>query len=238
MCTVTFVPKRSGCLVAMNRDDLRSRERALAPEVRTVGSTQAVYPMEIGGGTWCGANAHGLIFTLLNWHVAKGTKQRTRGEVIPSVLPCSNLQDVESKLEQMRFDGMLPFRLIGFSTVEKAIREWRWNGTMLAQISHSWKLGHWFSSGMSDECAESTRRPVCVAAQRQASAGSAAWVRRLHRSHVPERGAFSICVHRPDAATLSYTEFLSTPRSTTVRYISGNPCERKLGMVTTILKTT
>ena len=235
MCTVTFVPKRLGCLVAMNRDDMRTREQALAPEVRAVGSTTAAYPMERGGGTWCGANAHGLIFALLNWHVAKGTKQRTRGEVIPSVLGCPNLNEVKKMIEHLHFVGMLPFRLIGFSTSEKAIREWRWDGARVDGISHPWELGHWFSSGMSDESAEAARRPVCVAAEQDATARSAAWVRRLHRSHQPERGAFSICVHRPDAATLSYTEFLSTPRRITVRYLPGSPCEHQTAMVTTIL---
>ena len=35
---------------------------------------------------------------------------------------------------------------------------------------------------------------------------SLAWMRRLHRSHVPAPGPFSICVHREDARTVSYTE--------------------------------
>jgi len=232
MCTVTFVPKRYGCLVAMNRDDMRTRPQALTPEVRQTGDLKSVYPTEPGGGTWCGANERGLIFTLLNWHVAKGTKKRTRGEVIPRVLAFANFEDVQRKLEHMYFAGMLPFRLIGFSIPEKAVREWRWDGAKLTCISHPWTLGHWFSSGMSDEQAEATRRPVCKTAKRQMDAGSAAWVRRLHRSHAPECGAFSICVHRADAATLSYTEVLSTRHGTIMRYLQGNPCERNLHVVT------
>jgi hypothetical protein len=198
----------------------------------------SVYPMEPGGGTWCGANDRGLIFTLLNWHVAKGTKQRTRGEVIPSVLACSTLDEVSTMVTQMALSGMLPFRLIGFATREKAIREWRWDGADTCRISHEWQLGHWFSSGMSDESAEATRRPVCEAARNQPNSGSAVWIRRLHSSHQPERGAFSICVHRPEAATLSYTEVISKPGLTTMRYTSGNPCESGVSPVTTILALT
>jgi hypothetical protein len=232
MCTVTFIPKRYGCIVAMNRDDLRTRPQALPPAVRQTGGLQSVYPSEPGGGTWCGANERGLVFTLLNWHVAKGEKQRTRGDVIPAVLACGDVEQVQAKFGDTHFAGMLPFRLIGFSMGEKAVREWRWDGAKLATISHSWALGHWFSSGMSDEQAEGTRRPVCELAHRQADAGSVAWVRRLHRSHKPERGAFSMCVHRPDAATLSYTEILCTRRQITMRYAQGNPCKRSAMVVT------
>ena len=43
------------------------------------------------------------------------------------------------------------------------------------------------------------------AARNQKFEGRLNWLRRLHRSHLPERGPFSICMHRSDAATVSYT---------------------------------
>jgi hypothetical protein len=35
------------------------------------------------------------------------------------------------------------------------------------------------------------------------------WLRSAHRSHVPAPGPFSVCVHRPDTATVSCTEVKS-----------------------------
>jgi hypothetical protein len=227
MCTVTFIPKAGGCLVGMNRDDLRSRPPALAPAVRRMKGAVAVYPREPEGGTWIGANDRGIVFTLLNWHVRKAVKRRTRGEVIPALLAADSLNAAGRALQAMQLSGMLPFRLVAFSTREKRICEWRWDGGRISRRSHPWRLGHWFSSGLSDRRAASARRPICEGAARQASAGSVAWLRRLHRSHRPRRGAFSFCVHRPEAATLSYTEILCRRSLTVMRYMAGNPCERR-----------
>jgi hypothetical protein len=226
MCTVTFIPKPGGCLVAMNRDDLRSRPPALPPAVRHIERAVAVYPSEPEGGTWIGANDCGIVFTLLNWHVCTVVKQRTRGEVIPALLAADSLKAVERLLRAVNCSGMLPFRLLGFSTREKRICEWRWDGDRITHLSHPWQMGHWFS-GPSDERAAAARRPICLAAARQSSAGSLAWLRRLHRLHRPQRGVFSFCLHHSLAATLSYTEILCRRGLTVMRYTAGNPCERR-----------
>jgi hypothetical protein len=51
-------------------------------------------------------------------------------------------------------------------------------------------------------------------------------LRELHRSHLPEKGDLSVCMHRADAKTVSLTEvsFLSEERM--LRYSLGSPCER------------
>ena len=56
------------------------------------------------------------------------------------------------------------------------------------------------------------------------SAGSRDWLRRLHRSHRPARGAHSTCVHRADAGTVSYTEVEVEARRVRVGYVAGPPC--------------
>ena len=43
-------------------------------------------------------------------------------------------------------------------------------------------------------------------------------LRALHRSHAPMRGPFSICMHRADAATVSYAEVCSRRQRATMRY--------------------
>jgi hypothetical protein len=39
------------------------------------------------------------------------------------------------------------------------------------------------------------------------------------------RGSFSICVHRPDAATVSYTEASFNGGNLSMRYHAGYPCQ-------------
>jgi len=51
----------------MNRDELRSRPRALAPKYFECNGVTAVYPSETLGGTWIAGNLYGQLFALLNW---------------------------------------------------------------------------------------------------------------------------------------------------------------------------
>jgi hypothetical protein len=69
------------------------------------------------------------------------------------------------------------------------------------------------------------RGSTCYESWRRRDAGSAEWLRGLHASHSPVRGSFSICVHRPDAVTVSYTEVVFTGRDLAMRYHAGHPCQ-------------
>jgi hypothetical protein len=51
----------------------------------------------------------------------------------------------------------------------------------------------------------------------------------LHRSHQPDRDAFSVCMHREDAETVSYTEILATRRWAKMRYCARSPCAKETG---------
>jgi hypothetical protein len=102
--------------------------------------------------------------------------------------------------------------------------EWRWNLKQLAMIRHPWESATWISSGLDEAGAQITRGQVFAAARRQRTFGRLEWLRRLHRSHQPERGAYSTCMHREDAATVSYTEIVVAPGNACLRYQAGAPC--------------
>ncbi len=46
----------------------------------------------------------------------------------------------------------------------------------------------------------------------------------FHRSHMPERGAYSVCMHRDDAETLSFTHIHVTHADAKLRYYPAAPC--------------
>ena len=225
MCTLTFSPRPLGFVLGMNRDDMYSRLPAIAPAVYQGGRQQALYPVETGSGTWIAVNQAGLGFALLNWSLPQGDKLHSRGEIIPRLVACSGLEPVVEELSTMNLSGTLPFRLIAVSAQEEGIRECLWNGSGLDFNIQPWKLNHWFSSGLGDALADRSRRPVCQSADPDPEAGSIRWLRKLHKSHAPERGAFSICVHRDDAGTLSYTEVQCDAERVSMGYSPGSPCE-------------
>jgi hypothetical protein len=228
MCTLSFVPREQGYTVAMNRDELLSRAVACPPELVRCGATSAIYPNETEGGTWLAANEYGITLALLNWSDATKAqnqeKQRSRGLVIPALIESPGVSEVNDALRAQPLSGTLPFCLVGIFAREREVREWRWDGQRLAPTRHSWNIRHWFSSGWSDQTAAARRGATFDAARNDADFGSQAWLRRWHRSHMPEPGAFSVCVHREDAVTVSYSEIVCGPAELEFLYQPANPC--------------
>ena len=228
MCTLTFIPKPQGYLLGMNRDERLTRERALVPVAITDSNLRVAYPREgRGGGTWIGSNSAGITFALLNQNAGPYArmKERSRGGIIPALIGSSRFPDAMWHFQHTDLRGMMPFLLVGFFPAEQIISQCRWDGRELQFLRIGWDVHHWFSSGVSDEMARKVRDITCHEAWRRRDAASAEWLRGLHASHVPARGSFSICVHRPDAATVSYTEVAFNGDELTMRYHAGHACQ-------------
>ena len=227
MCSVTFIPQADGFLLGMNRDESRERPAALPPRIFQHGKRAALHPSEKTGGTWIGVNNAGLCCALLNWYSIPTAVTRTRtsrGLVIPALLESSTLAEARAALKNFKLSGLAPFRLVVLSASERRMREFRWNQISLVEMRHTWKSRHWFSSGFDEPGAQRERSRTARRAAREHDAGKLPWLRRLHSSHAPVSGPFSICMHRPDAATVSYTEIVVTALDTTMHYHDGPLC--------------
>src|SRR5439155_22367944 len=221
MCTISFVPKLRGFYLAMNRDEKFTRSTALPPAIIDLAQRRAIFPREPEGGTWISANDAGVCFALINWHRVErdpGRSIASRGQIVKALASKSSTREIAAVLAALPLRRLRPFRLIAIIPSEKNVTEWRWNRHRLSTRKSAWERRHWFSSGLDELKAERERGRICKAAQSQKSESRLDWLRRLHRSHSPARGAFSICMHRPDAATVSYTEVAVSKRRATMRY--------------------
>jgi hypothetical protein len=261
MCTVSFLPSPQGFYLAMNRDEKRDRFAALPPEVVEFENHRVLFPREPNGGTWISANDAGVCLALINWHRIKREPNngvRSRGEVIRKLVGISTSDEISTAVKKLPLRKLRPFRLIAILPSERHIIEWRWNLEWLTMRNHEWQRQHWFSSGLDEERAELERAKVCasfvaggglsavalakadVPGSKTAPAGvnaagySLSALRRLHRSHAPNRGPFSICMHRPDAATVSYTEISVQNRHVIMRYRPGPACAKAPLVATSI----
>jgi hypothetical protein len=228
MCTLTFIPKPGGYLIGMNRDENRLRAAALLPSITERNGMETVYPREAEtAGTWIAANATGVAMAILNQNRGPhtGDKLRSRGTLIPEVIHCLGMREIVPRIERLDLSGMLPFLALAISPQEQVIVEWRWDGASLKSRPWTWRDHHWFSSGISDSLATQVRGAFCHTAWQRRDAGSADWLRRVHAAHTPVRGSFSVCVHRPEAATVSYTEIAFDGRDLVMRYHAGQPCQ-------------
>ncbi len=227
MCTLSVVTRDDGYYLAMNRDERITRGEAAQPARIDLKGMTAIYPQDGAGGTWIASNNHGITLALLNrndFGQPIAEKTRSRGEVIPALIAFSSYPGVQTALQGLDLQGIWPFRLVGVFPAEKKISEWRWNQKTLDSQSHDWKPRHWFSSGLSDEQATAERGAVCQSAWNEPDAGSLPWLRRLHASHTNGPGPFSICVHRENVETLSYTEISCGPEKIKCVYSGGSPC--------------
>jgi hypothetical protein len=229
MCTVTFITRGRGYCLGMNRDEKLTRPTGLPPKKNIVNGCAVIAPSEPGGGTWIAVNEHGTTLALINWYsitARVGHNVVSRGEVVNSGIAATSPDVADAALHRLPLNRINPFRLIGIYPATSEIVEWRWNLKKLVQKNHRWKAQQWISSGFDETTAQRVRGKTFQQAQRQRSAGSLDWLRRLHRSHTRHAGPFSTCMHRADAATVSYTEVTVSSRQTTMRYHAGAPCRR------------
>lgn len=228
MCTVTLIARRNGYALGMNRDESLARVPGLPPRELRVNDRRVLCPSEPGGGTWISLNDAGVTFALINWYSisARGGKNSvSRGKVVQAVSATASIKEAATALARLPLRRINPFRLIAVFPATREVVEWRWNLKTLGRASCPWKAQQWISSGYDEAEAQRIRGAVFRAAQSQKSFSSMEWLRRLHRSHAPGRGPFSTCMHREDAATVSYSEVTVTSRAVVMQHIVAAPCE-------------
>jgi hypothetical protein len=227
MCTVTFSPRRRGYALAMNRDEKLTRVAGLPPAEKIIQGCAVLAPSEPGGGTWLALNDSGVTFALINWYAVTArvrARSASRGQVVNTVSTARTPELAASKLAELPLKRINPFRLIGIFPAANGIVEWRWNLKRLVCQKRPWKIQQWISSGFDEPAAQHVRHRIFRNALTQKSARSLDWLRRLHRSHSPHPGPFSICMHRADAATVSFSEVMVLANQAVMRHQAGAPC--------------
>jgi len=212
----------------MNRDEKLTRPAGLPPKKRTVCGRTVFCPSESGGGTWIALNDRGTALALINWYsitARVGHDAMSRGEVVNSASAAVSPDVAHAALAGLPLNRINPFRLIGIFPATSEVVEWRWNLKRLARTNHRWQSQQWISSGFDEAGAQRQRGRTYRRALQQSSAGSLDWLRRLHHSHAPCLGPFSTCMHRADAATVSYTEVTVSTHKAVMRYHAGALCQ-------------
>jgi hypothetical protein len=223
MCTLSFRLDEQGYELFFNRDEQRTRKRA-RPPVHDV-ETDAVFPVDPdGGGTWIALHRSGMSLCLLNYYPAGEPPYiatRSRGLLVRELL--TRGEGAAEHLHHMRLDDYRPFTLCvfeaGLSAVRGAAWAFQWDGARL-------HTGHLDGARTS-----SSRRTVAVERVRMALYEkfvvdrSVRELGAFHRSHAPRASAQSVCMHREDAQTVSFTHIVAGSRCE-MTYHDGPPCTR------------
>ncbi|MEO8032527.1 MAG: NRDE family protein [Gemmatimonadota bacterium] len=231
MCTVSWLPGPGGYLLCFNRDENRARSPALPPTLRADGGLEIIAPTDAdGGGTWIGVNSAGVTICLANLYDSPNPSPAnpiSRGLLVLGLLGQRQLDSVEASLAAFETGRYRPFSLIGMEP-DRPARIWRWDGARLTSRAQP-EAGLLITSSAVDQPrAESARRQLFEELYSSHWLSAASLV-ALHQSHRPERGGRSVCMHRPDAHTVSLTRVEVTTDTISMAYSAGSPCLHPLG---------
>jgi hypothetical protein len=239
MCTLSWIAERDGYQILFNRDEQRSREPARPPELYVRDGVRFVAPRDgASGGTWIAADDAGLCLCVLNGSDPSGSAPRaggaaaweTRGRLPFELIGATDADEAVERLARIALERFRPFFLAAFDAAGGAALA-RWNGQTLARVPdalspHRPLVSSSYSSEEVRSCRRATfERLARVLAHRTPVERHLAF----HRSHEPERGARSPCMHRDDATTVSFTRVEVGSGCVRMHYVPHAPCRGLAG---------
>jgi hypothetical protein len=235
VCTLSWTPLPGGYALAMNRDERPTRARGLPPVRSVVRDVPVLMPTDPdAGGTWVSVNGIGLSLALLNRYGESprdpGATFTSRGLLIREMACFGNPSEVESDLKRRPLERYRPFTLVVMARGGRP-QVFDWNGLRLAG-SLVRRPGLVRASSGSDQAeAERVRGGLVRTAAAEQGGLTAATLERLHRSHFPEKGAISICMHRQEANTVSLSLITVNENDISIFYVDGPPGENAGGLL-------
>lgn len=224
MCSLTWLATAGGYELLFNRDELHTRAPSLPPRAVERGGVRWLAPVDPeGGGTWIAANDRGLTVAVLNGALQpRPAAPASRGLLVDALAGEVALADVARTLGRADLQRFAPFTLV---VVEVgSARSATWDGRDLAWRALA-EVDLPLSSSSSDpEGARANRRGVWAALRSGQPVLDLELLERYHRSHEPEPSARSVCMHRADAQTVSFTRVRVTPVRVEMGHAGAAPC--------------
>lgn len=227
MCTATWRTTADGYVLYFNRDESRSRQAAAPPRRIDRGGMPLLAPADGDfGGTWIATNATGLTVALLNRyqdHAKAGPGPFiSRGLLVLDLAEATDWLDLDARLDVLDFNQYRPFTLLVVEAQGEAFRA-AWDGRR--RLPNDRPEPPMASSGYDPEGIEALRHQIFA----EFPAEGTEALHDFHRSHRPDRGPFSPCMHRFDASTVSLTRVEVHGGRITMAYADGPPCRTSLG---------
>jgi hypothetical protein len=224
MCTVSWLPFGDGYTLCFNRDERYSRAPAIPPAERTKRGVRYLAPLDGDfGGTWLAVNEFGVTLCLLNRYRVPGygppARPLSRGLLVLELAGMTSARDAVAALEDRSLDRVQPFSLVALEPGQ-AVRVVAWDGQALTGLTHRSPGLVLTSSSVTEAEVGAARRAVFAALDRATPKALA----ELHRSHLPERGRCSVCMHREDAETQSFSQITVAADRVTLEHVPDAPC--------------
>ena len=230
MCTMTWFVTDSGYELFFNRDELVSRSRARLPEVHQYDGVTTIAPTDAdAGGTWISANQYGVTVCLLNHYQFEQIESyqdwTSRGEMVRRFSATADIGQMEKQFLAMDLQNFRAFRMFAISA-DGANRLCVWDGHEARVESEVSKPKS--STAVDAKHVKPARRQLFEDSGLAQSTCRQDYL-AYHASHQPSKSEMSVCMHRPEANTVSLSHIMVDHSAIEFRYADGPPCEAELG---------
>lgn len=228
MCTVSWMYQGPGYHLFCNRDEKRTRRPASKPLLLTRGGLRFLAPIDGDfGGSWIGVNEFGLSLALLN-RGQGSPAQLTRGLLVMNLIASPTLADATGRFAATDLSDFAPFTLLGLAPGLPAAL-FTWDGHDADVLADADSCMPLVSSSFDPAGCKSRRRATLERIRAKSPALRPGALLAFHRSHSPAASAHSVCMHRDDAQTVSFTWVTVDGAEANMYYEAGPPCRSLAG---------
>ena len=223
MCTVTWLHEEGAYHLFCNRDEKLTRKPAHPPRLGVRDAVRYLAPVDGDfGGTWIATNEFGVSLCLLNGTAGhRPALMRSRGLLLLDLVSSHSLEEVVNTVEATDLTLYASFTLATLSPGESAVVI-EWNGSRGGFRTRPEACYMLTSSSFDTEAVKRIRAEEF--AQLVGENCTATRLQEFHRSHAPSRSAYSPCMHRPDAETVSFSRLHVSHSESLFVYSTVSPC--------------
>jgi len=239
MCTVSWIHTPRGYHLLSNRDERHTRKPALAPVIHEVGGVRFIAPVDGDhGGSWIAVNEFGITFSLVNRYrcgkCSSETKPQppSRGLLLTSLADCCSLQEAQSRFDSLDLAAYPPFTVAVLALSNPSLLL-HWTGRDSLIECNGDAAMPLISSSFDPRGVEVYRKRLFDTLAAERGDVDLKLLMDFHSSHAPIPSAYSPCMHRENALTVSFSRVTVADGMVEFVYFPVPPCARREQEVTT-----
>jgi hypothetical protein len=213
-----------------NRDEKHTRRVALPPAVRERRGVRFIAPLDGAyGGTWIGVNQFGLSLCLLNRyqgevaHSGEVGSYLSRGLLLVELIDCRTRSQTQSRIGQISLAHFRPFTLLILEPGQPPLLT-HWTGRERLSEPDGASSMPLISSSHDLTGVSLSRRRHFNNLLTESGTVDDHLLDKFHRSHSPAASAYSTCMHRDDARTVSFSKVFVSRDGIEFFYHADSPC--------------
>jgi len=224
MCTVSWVHETDGYRLLCNRDEKRTRAGATPPTVEIRDGVRFLAPSDGNfGGSWIGVNELGVSVCLLNGNGPRGVNLRSRGLLLLDLVSAESADDVAERASNMDLSVFAPFTLVALERHRPSVLV-EWDGSEVAVLLDADQYMPLVSSSFDTNRVRARRKAQFEELVQGHGRLDEDVLEAFHKSHGLAPDAYSTCMHRPDAETVSFSRVKVSDTQIAFFYTPAAPC--------------